>query len=113
MHELSIAQSILDTVLAEAEEHEAARIVSIKLRVGELTAIVREALTFSFDILAQDTCAKGARLDVEHVPWQVRCSDCEHEYPVVEALPTCPRCDHVGGETIAGRELQIVEMDVE
>lgn len=113
VHELSIAQGILDTVVEQAKEHEATRVVSIRLRIGELTAIVDDALMFAFEVLSEDTCAKGARLDIEHVPWQVRCSDCAHEFTVVDAYPQCPRCDRVGGETIAGRELQIVEMDVE
>lgn len=113
MHELSIAQSILDTVVAEAKANDATRVVRIRLRIGELTAIVEEALTFSFDVIAEETCAQGARLDIEPVAWKVRCTGCGHEYPVAEGIPLCPRCEHAGGETIAGRELQIVEMDVE
>lgn len=113
VHELSIAQSVLDTIVDQAREHRAGRVTAIRLRVGELTAIVEEALTFSFEILARDTCAAGALLSVETIPWQVRCPDCTHEYRVVDGMPTCPRCHRVGGETITGRELQIVEMDVE
>ena len=112
MHELSIAQSILDTVVAEAEANDATRIVRIHLRIGQLTAIVEEALTFSFEVISKDTCAHGAHLETEFIAWKVRCTDCGHEYPVVEGIPLCPQCNHAGGETIAGRELQIVEMDV-
>ena len=113
MHELSIAQSILDTVVAEAQEHRAQRVVCVRLRIGELTAIVRDALTFSFEILAKDTCAEGAVLDIEHVPWQVRCGSCQLAYAVQQNELACPACGATGGETIAGRELQILEMDVE
>ena len=113
MHELSIAQSILDTVVAEATEHRAQRVVNIRLRIGELTAIVRDALTFSFEVIAKDTCAEGAVLDIEHIPWQLRCSGCQHAYVVQRDNLACPLCGATGGETIAGRELQILEMDVE
>lgn len=113
MHELSIAQSILDTVVAEAEAHEAAHVVRISLRIGELTAIVSDALGFAFEVISEDTCARGARLEIEHIPWTVRCYGCGHGYCVMDGFPTCPRCGHAGGDTVAGRELQIVEMDVE
>jgi len=113
VHELSIAQSILDTVVAEAEQHQVERVLSVRLRIGELTAIVRDALTFSFEIIAKDTCAEGAVLDIEHVPWQVRCGGCQLAYAVQRNELACPRCGASGGETIAGRELQILEIDVE
>jgi len=113
VHELSIAQSILDTVVAEAEANGVKRVVAIRLRVGALTAVVGEALAFAFEVLAEQTCAKGARIDIDHVPWQVRCLDCRQEFAVFDALPTCPWCECVGGETIAGQELQIVEIEVE
>ena len=113
VHELSIAQSILDTVVVQTEDHGAARILRIHLRIGALTAIVDDALRFAFEAVSQDTCAQGAAVEIEHIPWTIRCRGCGHEYLVAEDLPTCPRCEGVGGETIAGRELQIVEMDVE
>lgn len=113
MHELSIAQSIVDTVVSQAEEHQAARVLCVRLRIGELSAIVEDSLAFSFEMVARDTRAEGARLEIETVPWQVRCTECRIIYRVSDAIPNCPACKHVGGETVSGRELQIVEMDVE
>jgi hydrogenase nickel incorporation protein HypA/HybF len=113
VHELSIAQSIVETVVSQAQAHQASHVTCVRLRIGELTAIIEDALMFSFEIVAQDTVASGARVEIEAIPWTVRCSECAHEYRVSEGIPTCPDCGHAGGETIAGRELQIVEMDVE
>ncbi len=113
MHELSIAKSIADIVIAQAEQSQAQRIVCVRLRVGDLTAIVPEALRFSFDAVTRETCAENARLEIEAIPWMVECSKCACEYPVREDIPICPQCEHIGGKTISGRELQIVEMDIE
>ena len=113
VHELSIAQSILDTVLEQADKHGAVRVLRIHLRIGQLTAVVQEALDMAFEVLTRDTIAAHARITVERVPWRVRCSRCEHEYSVQNDLPTCSRCGHLGGETLGGRELQFVEMDIE
>lgn len=113
VHELSLAQSILGEALQQASLHGAERIVSIRLRIGELSAVVPDALTFSFSIVAEGTVAQDAQILIDHVPWCVRCLQCKTEYHVCEGLPSCPTCRTQGGDTVSGRELQIMEMDVE
>ncbi len=113
MHELSLAQAILETAQAQAASHGAARVLAIRLRIGELSAVVDEALSFSFGIVAQGTAADGADVQIEHVPWTIRCQECGVGYRVQEGMPVCPDCHATGGETLTGRELQIVEMDIE
>src|SRR5690242_2586488 len=62
LHELSIAQSVVDAVCERA----AGRSVhSVRLRVGALTAVVPEAMQFCFDLAVEGTVAEGARLDIE------------------------------------------------
>ena len=113
MHELSLAQAILETAQQQAAAHGASRVLAIRLRIGELSAVVDEALSFCFGIVAQGTQADGADVRIEHVPWTVRCQRCSAEYRVHDGLPACPDCHATGGETLTGRELQIVEMDIE
>ncbi len=113
VHELSLAQAILQTVQQQAASRGASRVLSIRLRVGELSAVVDEALTFSLGIIGQGTAAEGCAVTIEHVPWVVRCTGCGVEYRVEGGLPACPGCQALGGVTVTGRELQIVEMDIE
>lgn len=113
MHELSLAQAILETAQQQAASHGASRVLAIRLRIGELSAVVDEALTFSFGIVAQGTAAEGADVQIEHVPWTVRCGECGEQYPVRDGMPVCPVCQGAGGATLTGRELQILEMDIE
>jgi hydrogenase nickel incorporation protein HypA/HybF len=113
VHELSLAQAILDTVQQQAASHGASRVLSIRLRIGELSAVVDEALTFSLGIIGKGTAAEGCAVTIEHVPWVVRCAGCGIEYRVEGGLPVCPACRTPGGATLTGHELQIVEMDIE
>lgn len=113
MHELSLAQAIVETAEQQAASHGGSRVLAIRLRIGELSAVVDEALTFSLGIVAQGTRAEGAEIRIEHVPWTVRCRACGNEYRVEDGLPACPTCQAHGGDTLTGRELQIVEMDIE
>jgi hydrogenase nickel incorporation protein HypA/HybF len=65
MHEMALAQGILDVVLDVAGDHEAK---TVRLRVGELQAVTQDSLQFCFEMAATETAAATARLEVEIIP---------------------------------------------
>jgi hydrogenase nickel incorporation protein HypA/HybF len=66
MHELSIAVSLVEAVCDELPTlGPDVAVRAVRLRVGPLSGVVPEALTFAFDIAAADTPLAGARLDIE------------------------------------------------
>ena len=108
MHELSITQSVVDAVCQRA----AGRPVhSVKVRVGALTAVVPEAMRFCFDLVVEGTPAEGARLDIEHRPGAARCRTCGGEFALPDLILLCP-CGSADVDVTAGRELQILSMEV-
>lgn len=114
MHELAITQSILDIATRHAARARARRILAINLVIGELTGLVDESIQFYFDFLSQDTLAQGAHLCFEHAAARVRCHACGGEYPPPDSrIWTCPHCDALGGEIIAGREFSVASIEIE
>ena len=114
MHELAVTQSILDIVVRHAERAGAARVLTIHLVLGELTGFVDDSIQFYFDFLSKDTPAHEARLDIERVAARVRCYQCGVEYAAPDSrLWSCPECDALGGEIIAGREFSVASIEVE
>jgi hydrogenase nickel incorporation protein HypA/HybF len=65
MHEVAIAQGILDVVLDVADGQQAR---TVRVRAGELMAVTQESLQFCFTMVAQDTQAAEASLEVEIIP---------------------------------------------
>jgi len=57
MHEMSIAQSLLDIVLEESRKHDLASVRVVRLQIGAMAGVVPEALTFCFELLTRDTLA--------------------------------------------------------
>ena len=57
VHELGIAQQVVDVV---AEASGGARVTRIVLEIGKLTAVLPDAVRFCFDLATQDTVAEGA-----------------------------------------------------
>ena len=113
MHEISVAESILEIAEQKAFEQNARSIRLIKLRLGEFTTIVREALEFAFEIARQGTLADHACLEIETVSIVVRCAVCDKA--TQPAGGVCLICNVCGFpmQIISGEELQIEYIEVE
>lgn len=112
MHELGVANEILDTALSEADRHAAKKVTSVRLRVGVLRAIEPENLSFLFGHLARGTPAEGALLEIEEEPVRVACGACGVSEARAFTLE-CPRCKGSGVSVTGGDSLSILSLDVE
>jgi len=91
MHELSVAQAILDAVKGEAEKHPGARPLRVGVRVGELSGVNPDSLSFCFECLVQGTeweplvmhldCPGGEELELAYLELEEPATDLE-ERPV-------------------------------
>jgi hydrogenase nickel incorporation protein HypA/HybF len=113
MHEISIAQSIIEIAEATAREAHCRSIQVIALRLGEFTSIVREALEFAFEASKQGTMAENARLKIEVAPMVVQCVVCDVE--VRSAMGRSLICSQCGFplKLISGEELLIEYVELE
>jgi hydrogenase nickel incorporation protein HypA/HybF len=114
MHELPITQSILEIALRHAQQAGATKILAINLTIGDLTGLVDDSIQFYFDFLTKNTLAEGSRLAINRIPARVRCQTCAAEYtPPDSRVWTCPHCQALGGEVIAGKEFLVASIEVE
>ena len=113
MHELSIAQSIADSVREQAALHGGRRVLRVGVRVGETSGVSAEALEFCFGMTVQDTDLSGAALAVERVPVRFRCDGCGHEFKPVDFFAGCPSCETGHGRMVAGDDLALSFLELE
>ena len=112
MHELGIAQNIVDAVLREMKSRQLPSVSAIALRIGVLTDVDSEALTFGFEILTKDTALAPTRLKVEKVPVRGNCDSCHESFEVAGYLFECPTCGSRGIKLMTGTELDIAYLEV-
>jgi hydrogenase nickel incorporation protein HypA/HybF len=113
MHELSIAMSLVEAACEKAAEMEDVRVEALHVRLGALSGVVREALEFSFDLVAEGTAIAGARLAIEEVPVTVFCPSCGEERRLASIQHfRCPVCDTLTPEVVGGRELELKALEV-
>ncbi len=113
MHELSIANTILTTVLSEVERQNLPPVTAVGLRLGAMSDIVPDSLTFNFDVIKADTPLAGAELEIEVVPLHAACLACKHEFPVEDLVFACPACESGSIRVEQGQEIDITHLSVE
>ena len=114
MHELYLADSIIQIVHEYAARNPFKKVNSILLSHGRLSCIEAKSLTFAFDVQSQSTIAHGARLEFKILPAVIHCFSCEKDLEVDAPTGTCPSCGGWDVLLTAGTEdLQILELDVD
>jgi len=114
MHELYLAQSILDIVQDYAAKQHFKKVNSISLSFGRMSCIEPKSLQFAFEVQSKDTLAEKALLEFKILPAVIHCLSCEKDLDVDAYSAVCPAC--WGEEVIltgGTEELQILEMDVD
>ncbi len=113
MHELSIAENILDIVRQYVPEHERGLLRKVRLRVGTNAGIVLDSLLFSFEAIVHDTPMATATLEIESVPYTIFCSGCGITSTPAEATAGCPVCGGIDTRVTSGTELQVVDLELD
>jgi hydrogenase nickel incorporation protein HypA/HybF len=112
MHELGIAQNILQIVQQSVPEEYAADVRAIRLRIGQLSGVVPDSLSFCFDVLVNDTKMRQATLAIEQVPLVSECRDCKNRFQADDLAFSCPACRSCRLDIVSGRELEVVEIEL-
>ena len=63
MHELSIAQSVVDLAEEVAEKEKADSVVSIDIEIGTLSGVVVDALEFAMEMTVKNTKLEFAKIN--------------------------------------------------
>ena len=120
MHELSMAQGIINAVLDTANENNATEVTEVTVEVGRLAMINPEQLQFILGVLVENTLMEDAEIKFEEIPAEIQCYDCDfkgeailddkdHYAPMVK----CPDCDSLNVETLNGKDIIVKNIVIE
>lgn len=117
MHEMSIAQSLLELAEAEARANGCARLISIRVEYGAISGVMPEALRLCFQALVAETRHAGASLELQEIPLKLQCPFCGAVFGGAgqdSLWEPCPGCGESFGHTvIQGRELLLSRIEAE
>jgi len=113
MHEIGIAETVLESIRAELLLRPGSRGVEIGLKVGELSGVEADALRFAFDALTAGTELEPLRIHIESCPRRYLCLKCDREYASDDWELVCPHCGEREARRIGGDELELSYLELE
>ena len=113
MHEMSLAEGVLQLIEDAARAQNFARVTVVCLEIGQLSSVERESLAFCFDAVTRDSIAEGARLEMLDVPGSGWCLPCGQSVAMEQLYDPCPRCGGYQVQVTGGTEMRVKELEVE
>ncbi len=113
MHELWLCKSILEIIKQNAVEKNGTCVKKIVLEIGQLTAIDKDSLIFSFNVSAKGTLAENAELNIIDIPGKALCESCQKMVPLRQYYEECPACGSHSLKVTQGEELRVKSMVME
>lgn len=111
MHELAIAQRMIETAVALMPP-EAEQISKLKIQLGALAGVSEEELRFGFEVMSPETPCRGAELEIDAVPAIAHCPQCGIDFGVEDSDDLiCPSCNMPSVLVIQGKELLITSLE--
>ena len=102
MHELSIAQSIV-----QLSEQQSSQIEEVELEIRCLAGVELQTLEFAMESAVKGTLLEKAKIIRRYVDGEGQCCDCETVFSVGNLFSPCPNCGSYLINITKGRELRI------
>jgi hydrogenase nickel incorporation protein HypA/HybF len=113
MHEMALAESMLEIVESTARRHGASRISAVRLEIGALSHVAIDALRFCFDAVTRGSLAEGATLEIEATPGEAWCMPCGERVPLEQVGEPCPRCGGFQLAVTRGEDMRVRDIAIE
>ncbi len=113
MHELSLAQEIVDLVGRHVAAEQIASVRAVKVRLGRFSGVVADSLDFCFGAIVSGGPLERARLEIDAVSARAVCAACHRTAEIEGPELVCPRCGAAAVRLVSGSELDVVEVRLE
>lgn len=110
MHEIGVLFEIVKSVDRFAKENDVEKIATLVLQIGELSSMIPNYMTTLYPAAVEGTILDGSKLEIEVLPANGLCKDCEKVFNLVESNGTCPRCKTKNWDLLSGKEFYIKEI---
>jgi hydrogenase nickel incorporation protein HypA/HybF len=113
MHEMGIANSVLDAVRTETRRFPFGHIYKVGVRIGELAGVNPDALSFCFEALVRGTELEPLAVEIEFCPRRHRCHACGQSFAAPAEDSACAKCGMTDSQFSGGDELEIAYLEVD
>jgi hydrogenase nickel incorporation protein HypA/HybF len=109
MHELSLTETLIDLV---QEQVQGAQVQRVVLEIGQLSAVLPEAMQFCFTACCAGTSLAAAQLEIVEVPGLAHCQDCGASVALEQPFGLCDRCGSLNLHIVQGQDLLLKSIEL-
>jgi hydrogenase nickel incorporation protein HypA/HybF len=114
MHEFSLAQGLVNQLLALAGQHNARKICTVRVEIGSMAGIVADSFAFGFEVLSRENpLLHDATLTITETGPQHRCLDCGGIMPFTDSTSSCMQCGSQRLARTGGDDLILTQVEME
>jgi hydrogenase nickel incorporation protein HypA/HybF len=110
MHELSLAQEVIDLAEREAGKNDIVFVREILIEVGDLSGVEADAFELALELLSKNSILKDAMKQINRTSGKGKCNACDLEFEMKQLLSTCPECHCYPSEITGGREFRVLSL---
>ncbi len=112
MHEMSLAEGILQIVEDAATAQHFVAVKRVRLEIGQLAAVERPSLRFAFDAIKLGTVAEAAALEIIDLPGSAWCMVCCAPVAIAARGEPCPQCGSHQLQVTGGDEMRVKDLEL-
>lgn len=110
MHEIGVLIEVVKSVERIAKENDVERIKTLVLQIGELSSMVPQYMKNLYPAATEGTILEASELEIEILPANGLCRDCNKVFNLVKHNGLCPECRTKNWEALSGKEFFIKEI---
>ena len=107
MHELKLAQNILEIIHETVPMHKLCSVDSVELNIGLLSNVMNDSLLSCFETITENTSLSSVKLIINSMPVKIKCMGCGKITEENDFIFSCPFCSGNNIEVIGGDELLV------
>lgn len=110
MHELSIANALIDRVHQHTPP--GARVHTVDVQAGPLQAIDPVAMQWAWRAATNGSSLENTTLNLTVTPYTLHCSHCAHQWQSDELFVPCPACHNTRTYPLHSNDITLLSLHV-
>jgi len=113
MHELSLANEVIDLASREAKKNNIDSLTEIVIEIGDLSGIEADIFQSALEMIVKDTMLEHAGLRLIRTSGKGKCHACSRDFEMKNRLDVCPVCSCFPSEISGGHEFRVLSISGE
>jgi hydrogenase nickel incorporation protein HypA/HybF len=107
MHEIGVVMEVVSTVESFAAANGVTKIEKLVLQIGELSSMIPKYVEDCYPAAIDGTILQGSELEIEVLPGNALCLDCNKVFNLLQNENKCPHCGGAHWDILSGKEFNI------